>query len=41
MHLDGARVFNAIMTLNIEPSELGQYFDSISICLSKGIGNIN
>lgn len=38
MHLDGARLFNAIIASGDEVSEYGQYFDTISICLSKGLG---
>ena len=37
-HLDGARIFNALVTTGNSPKEIGQYFDSISICLSKGLG---
>jgi threonine aldolase len=37
-HLDGARLFNALVETGESPSEYGQYFDSISICLSKGLG---
>lgn len=37
-HLDGARVFNAAVKLGIEVQEIAQYFDSVSICLSKGLG---
>ncbi len=37
-HLDGARVFNAVVKLNVELHTISQYFDSISICLSKGLG---
>lgn len=37
-HLDGARLFNALVEQNISPKEYGSYFDSISICLSKGLG---
>jgi threonine aldolase len=37
-HLDGARVFNAAVKLNVELHTISQYFDSISICLSKGLG---
>lgn len=37
-HLDGARVFNAAVKLNVDLSSISQYFDSISICLSKGLG---
>ena len=38
LHLDGARVFNAAVKLNINVKEITKYFDSISICLSKGLG---
>ncbi|GEO08474.1 low-specificity L-threonine aldolase [Segetibacter aerophilus] len=38
LHLDGARLFNAIVAKNEKPEEYGQIFDSISICLSKGLG---
>ena len=37
-HLDGARVFNAFEETKIPFNEYGQQFDSISICLSKGLG---
>ena len=37
-HLDGARIFNAIIAKNQRPQEFGTLFDSISICLSKGLG---
>ncbi|MBU6951429.1 low-specificity L-threonine aldolase [Hahella sp. HN01] len=37
-HLDGARLFNATVKQGIEPKEVTQYFDSVSICLSKGLG---
>ena len=37
-HLDGARVFNAIVENKENPKEYGQAFDSISVCLSKGLG---
>lgn len=37
-HLDGARIFNAIVAKNESPSQYGQLFDSISVCLSKGLG---
>ncbi len=36
-HLDGARVFNAAVKLGVEVKEISQYFDSMSICLSKGL----
>lgn len=38
LHLDGARLFNALVANNTTPHEYGQLFDSISICLSKGLG---
>jgi threonine aldolase len=38
LHLDGARIFNAIIKNNENPLEYGEVFDSISICLSKGLG---
>jgi len=38
MHLDGARLFNAITETKENPLEFGKYFDTISICLSKGLG---
>lgn len=38
LHLDGARIFNAIVESNINTKELGKLFDTISICLSKGLG---
>lgn len=38
MHLDGARLFNALVETGDDASEYGQYFDTISICLSKGLG---
>ncbi|RFC53933.1 threonine aldolase family protein [Brumimicrobium aurantiacum] len=38
LHLDGARVFNALIENNIPPKEYATQFDSISICLSKGLG---
>lgn len=38
LHLDGARVFNALVASGENPQEYGRYFDSISICLSKGLG---
>jgi len=37
-HLDGARFFNAITKLDVAPTELAARFDSINICLSKGLG---
>jgi threonine aldolase len=37
-HLDGARLFNAVVKLNIEASAAVAGFDSVSVCLSKGLG---
>lgn len=37
-HLDGARLFNASVKQGVDAKEICQYFDSISICLSKGLG---
>lgn len=37
-HLDGARVFNAAVSQSIPVKEICQFFDSVSICLSKGLG---
>lgn len=37
-HLDGARLFNALVETNISPQQIGDIFDSVSICLSKGLG---
>ncbi|MBK8773264.1 MAG: threonine aldolase [Chitinophagaceae bacterium] len=38
LHLDGARIFNAILAKNENPKQYGNIFNSISICLSKGLG---
>ncbi|HET7650310.1 MAG TPA: low-specificity L-threonine aldolase [Gammaproteobacteria bacterium] len=38
MHLDGARVFNAAVKLGLPVRDIAQHFDSVSICLSKGLG---
>jgi len=37
-HLDGARLFNALVAKNETPQQYGQLFDTISICFSKGLG---
>jgi threonine aldolase len=37
-HLDGARVFNAAVALGINVREITKHFDSVSFCLSKGLG---
>jgi threonine aldolase len=38
LHLDGARIFNAMVETGDTPQQMGVLFDSISICLSKGLG---
>ncbi|GIP64031.1 threonine aldolase [Virgibacillus pantothenticus] len=38
IHMDGARIFNAAISLDVEASEISQYADSIQFCLSKGLG---
>jgi threonine aldolase len=37
-HLDGARLFNALVAKGESPEQYGKVFDTISICLSKGLG---
>ena len=37
-HLDGARLFNALVEKNETPQQYGELFDTVSICLSKGLG---
>ncbi len=38
LHLDGARIWNAHIASGVSFAEYGQYFDTISVCLSKGLG---
>jgi len=38
LHLDGARIFNALAHTGDKAADYGQYFDGISVCLSKGLG---
>ena len=38
LHLDGARVFNALHESKENPKEYANYFDSVSVCFSKGLG---
>jgi len=38
LHLDGARLFNALVAKKESPKQYGEVFDTISICLSKGLG---
>jgi threonine aldolase len=37
-HLDGARIWNALVRTNKKPKDFGSIFNSISVCLSKGLG---
>jgi len=37
LHLDGARVFNASVKLNVPVTDISRHFDSVSVCLSKGL----
>jgi threonine aldolase len=38
MHLDGARIFNALCETGESPLDWGSHFDTVSVCLSKGLG---
>lgn len=38
LHLDGARIFNALIKTGDKAFDYGKYFDGISVCLSKGLG---
>ena len=37
-HMDGARLYNAIVKTKTKPADYGSIFDSISVCMSKGLG---
>ena len=37
-HLDGARLFNALVAKKEDPKDYGKIFDTVSVCLSKGLG---
>ena len=37
-HLDGARLFNAAVALGVDARDITRHFDTVSICLSKGLG---
>ncbi len=37
LHLDGARVYNAAVALDVDVKEIAKHFDSMTICLSKGL----
>jgi len=38
LHLDGARLYNASVKLGVDAHEITRHFDSVSVCLSKGLG---
>lgn len=38
LHLDGARLYNAAVKLGVDARQITQHFDSVSVCLSKGLG---
>lgn len=38
LHLDGARLFNAVVKLGCTAHDISRHFDSVSVCLSKGLG---
>ena len=38
LHLDGARLFNAAVALGVPPAEIARHADTVTICLSKGLG---
>jgi threonine aldolase len=38
LHLDGARLWNALVTKSQHPAQFGKIFDTISVCFSKGLG---
>lgn len=38
IHLDGARIFNAAVKCGVAARQIAKYFDTISVCLSKGLG---
>ncbi|MEZ4911281.1 MAG: GntG family PLP-dependent aldolase [Saprospiraceae bacterium] len=38
LHLDGARIFNVLVETQDDPRDIGKLFDTISICMSKGLG---
>ena len=38
LHLDGARLYNAAVALGVDAREIARHFDSVSVCLSKGLG---
>jgi threonine aldolase len=38
LHLDGARIFNAAVKLRVDVREISKHYDTVSVCLSKGLG---
>src|SRR5690606_8437860 len=38
MHLDGARIMNAVVASGVSPAEYAKHFDTVTICFSKGLG---
>lgn len=38
LHLDGARLYNAAVASGVEAGEIARHFDSVTVCLSKGLG---
>ena len=38
LHLDGARIMNAAVASGVAPSRIGEHFDTVTLCLSKGLG---
>jgi threonine aldolase len=38
IHLDGARFFNAVVSAGYSPCEVGELFDTVTLCFSKGLG---
>ncbi|MGB2874244.1 MAG: GntG family PLP-dependent aldolase [Gaiellaceae bacterium] len=38
LHLDGARIMNASVASGVRPAEIGRHFDTVTLCLSKGLG---
>jgi threonine aldolase len=38
LHLDGARMLNAATALGVRPGAIGRHFDTVTLCLSKGLG---
>jgi threonine aldolase len=38
MHLDGARIWNAMVAVNVPANDWGRHFDTVAVCFSKGLG---